>query len=172
MPFEGKLFRSGLMAAALVSGVLISTTVAQALNFSFRFSGNMSCMRPVPVSNAPISGSGTGVLNPDGSVTAEISQSLLVFSTSLRFDSKLGPSVTAVPGGTGQVRVAGKNSLKFIWNLPNNTLVVNVNVRGNSCTATFQANLLGGKSEYTFFDGSTYHYCGRPVMTTSSCEVR
>jgi hypothetical protein len=151
---------------------LISTTAAQALSFSFRFSGNMSCMRPVPVSNAPISGSGTGVLNPDGSVTAQITQSLAIFSTSLQFDSKLGPRVTAVPGGTGHVRVIGKQSLKFIWNLPNNTLSVTVNVRGNSCDAAFTANLLGGKSEYTFFDGSMYHYCGRPVMTSSSCEVR
>ena len=173
MHFEKRIFRSGLVTTALVAGTLLLTSAtAQALNFSFRFSGNMSCMRPVPVSNAPISGSGTGVMNPDGSVTAEISQSLLVFSTSLRFDSKLGASVTSVPGGTGQVRVAGKQSLKFIWNLPNNTLIVTVNVRGQSCTAAFQANLLSGKSEYTFFDGSMYHYCGRPVMTASSCEVR
>lgn len=171
MHFQGKKYRFSLLVAGAAFGVLFSTS-AQALNFSFRFTGNMSCMRPVPVSNAPISGSGTGTLNPDGSVTAEISQSLLVFSSSLRFDSKLGPRVTAVPGGTGQVRVAGKQSLKFIWNLPNNTLVVTVNVRGQSCNATFQANLHGGKSEYTFFDGSGYHYCGRPVMTTSSCEVR
>src|SRR6185295_6544540 len=88
MHFHGKAYRSGLLAAGVALGVLVSTS-AQALNFSFRFSGNMSCMRPVPVSNAPISGSGTGVLNPDGSVTAEISQSLLVFSTSLRFYIKL-----------------------------------------------------------------------------------
>jgi len=171
MHFGGKWFRSGFAAATLGFAVLVSTS-AQALNFSFRFSGNMSCMRPVPVSNAPISGSGTGTINPDGSVTAEVSQTLLVFSTSLRFDSKLGPRVTPVPGGTGQVRVAGKQSLKFIWNLPNNTLIVTVNVRGQSCTAAFQANLHGGKSEYTFFDGSGYHYCGRPVMTSSTCEVR
>ena len=171
MHFHGKVYRSGLLAAGVALGVLVSTS-AQALNFSFRFSGNMSCMRPVPVNNAPISGSGTGVLNPDGSVTAQITQSLAIFSTSLQFDSKLGPRVTAVPGGTGQVRVIGKQTLKFIWNLPNNTLSVTVNVRGNSCDAAFAANLLGGKSEYTFFDGSMYHYCGRPVMTSSSCEVR
>ena len=171
MHFRGKIYRSGVLAAAVALGVLVSTS-AQALNFSFRFSGNMSCMRPVPVSNAPISGSGTGVLNPDGSVTAQITQSLAIFSTSLQFDSKLGPRVTPVPGGTGQVRVIGKQTLKFIWNLPNNTLSVTVNVRGNSCSAAFAANLLGGKSEYTFFDGSMYHYCGRPVMTSSSCEVR
>lgn len=101
MHFHGKSYRLSVLAAGVALGVLVSGS-AQALNFSFRFSGSMSCMRPVPVSNAPISGSGTGVLNPDGSVTAQITQSLAIFSTSLQFDSKLGPRVTPVPGGTGR----------------------------------------------------------------------
>ena len=173
MHVDGRIFRSGLIAAGFAFGVSFSTAAtAQVLNFSFRFSGIMSCMQPVPVSNAPISGSGTGVLNQDGSVTAEISQSLLVFSSTQRFDSRLGAGVTSAPGGTAQVRVAGRQSLRFFWNLPNNTLIVTVAVRGQSCSASFQANLRPGKSQYTFFDGSMYHYCGRPVMTTSSCEVR
>ena len=173
MHIDVKIFRLGLVAAGFAFGVSFSTAaMAQVLNFSFRFSGTMSCMQPVPVSNAPISGSGTGVLNQDGSVTAEISQSLLVFSSTQRFDSRLGAGVTSAPGGTAQVRVAGRQSLRFFWNLPNNTLIVTVAVRGQSCSASFQANLRPGKSQYTFFDGSMYHYCGRPVMTTSSCEVR
>ena len=163
-----------LLAAAgvLVLGAVSSTGAsAQALNFHFHFAGNMSCMSPVPVADAPISGDGRGTLNPDGSVSAEITQSLLVFSTSLHFDSKLSSGVTTVPGGTGQVRVAGRQSLRFFWNLPNNTLIVTVNVRGQSCTANFQANLLPGKSQYSLFDGSMYHYCQRPVMTSSTCEI-
>jgi hypothetical protein len=168
----GKFSRLLLAAMSLAAGLIFSTgAMAQALNFRFQFTGNMSCMQPVPVSNAPIGGSGSGVLNPDGSVSAEITQSLLMFSTSLHFDSKLGSGLTSVPGGTGQVRVAGRQSLRFIWNLPNNTLVVTVAVRGNSCSASFQANLHPGKSQYTFYDGSMYHYCGRPVMTTSTCEI-
>jgi hypothetical protein len=173
MHIEARILRAVLTVAGLAFGILFSTgALAQGFNFSFRFSGTMSCMQPVPVSNAPISGSGTGVLNQDGSVTAEISQSLLVFSTTQRFDSRLGGGVTSAPGGTAQVRVAGRQSLRFFWNLPNNTLIVTVAVRGQSCSASFQANLLPGKTQYTFFDGSTYHYCGRPVMTSSSCEVR
>lgn len=131
----------------------------------------MSCLAPVPVSNAPISGAGAGVLNPDGSVSAEITQSLLMFSTTLHFDSRLSSGLTQVPGGTGQVRVVGRQSLKFLWNLPNNSLVVTVNVHGQSCTASFAANLFPGKSQYTFFDGSGYHYCERPNFVSSTCEV-
>jgi hypothetical protein len=173
MQIDRRFLRLVLATASFAVAAIFSTGVmAQALNFHFHFAGNMSCMQPVPVSNAPISGDGAGVLNPDGSVTAEITQGLLVFTTSLRFDSKLGSGVTSVPGGTGQVRVVGRQSLRFFWNLPNNSLVVTVNVRGQSCSASFQANLLPGKSQYTFFDGSMYHYCGRPVMTSSSCEIR
>jgi hypothetical protein len=173
MQIDGKFLRLALAAASVAFGLMFSTGVmAQAVNFHFHFDGTMSCMQPVPVSNAPISGDGAGVLNPDGTVTAEITQGLLVFKTALRFDSKLGSGVTSVPGGTGQVRVVGRQSLRFFWNLPNNSLVVTVNVRGQSCSASFQTNLLPGKTQYTFFDGSMYHYCGRPVMTSSSCEIR
>ena len=170
----GKFFSRGLwVAVSLAFGALgCSGAMAQGVNFHFHFAGTMSCMSPVPVANAPISGDGAGTLNPDGSVTAEITQSLLMFSTALHFDSKLGSGSTSVPGGTGQVRVMGRQGLKFTWTLPNNTLVVNVAVRGNSCSASFAANLLPGKSQYTFFDGSMYHYCGRPAMATSTCEIR
>jgi len=162
-----------LIAAGLAAGLLHSTgAMAQTTNFHFHFDGTMSCMQPVPVSNAPVSGDGAGVLNPDGSVSADITQGLLIFKTQVHFDSKLGSGVTSAPGGTGQVRVAGRQSLRFIWNLPNNSLVVTVAVHGRSCKASFQANLLPGKTQYTFFDGSIYHYCGRPVMTSSSCEIQ
>jgi hypothetical protein len=174
MQIDRKLVRVVLAATCLTVGLVFATgAMAQAaINFHFHFDGSMSCMQPVPVSNAPVSGDGAGVLNPDGSVSAEITQGLLVFKTAVRFDSKLGPGLTSVPGGTGQVRVLGRQSLKFIWNLPNNSLVVTIAVRGQSCSASFQANLFPGKSQYTFFDGSMYHYCGRPVMTSSSCELR
>jgi len=162
-----------LVATSFAGGLIFSTgAMAQATNFHFHFDGSMSCMSPIPVSNAPVSGDGAGALNPDGSVNAVITQGLLIFKTQVPFDSKLGPGLTSAPGGTGQVRVVGRNSLRFIWNLPNNALVVTINVRGRSCSASFQVNLFPGKTQYTFFDGSMYHYCGRPVMTSSSCEIQ
>ncbi len=165
-----------LAGVAISSGLgvtlLSAAASAQAVNFHFHFGGTMSCHSPIPVANAPVSGDGAGTLNPDGSVSAEITQSLLVFATTLHFDSRLGSGLTPVPGGTGQVRVTGRQGLKFIWNLPNNSLVVNVNVRGKSCSANFAANLHPGKTEVSMFDGSMYHYCSPPVMTSSMCEIR
>ncbi len=165
--------RAFFVAASLAFGLAFSTGAsAQALKFHFHFDGNMSCMSPVPVSNAPISGDGNGTLNADGSVQAVITQGLLIFKTSLNFDSKLGPGLTQVPGGTGQLRVTGRSGLKFVWNLPNNSIIVNIAVRGNTCSATFQSPLMPGKTNYTFFDGSIYHTCGKPTMTSSSCEIQ
>ena len=173
MKILGKFARAVLTAASFAAGLIVTTgAMAQTTNFHFHFDGSMSCMQPIPVSNAPVSGDGAGVLNPDGSVNAEITQGLLGFKVSSHFDSKIGAGLTSVPGGTGHVRVVGRQSLRFIWNLPNNSLVVTIAVRGQSCSATFQANLLPGKTQYSFFDGSMYHYCGRPVMTSSSCEIR
>ena len=36
----------------------------------------------------------------------------------------------------------------------------------------FEAKLRPGKSQYTLFDGSIYHYCGRPRVEQASCQVR
>jgi hypothetical protein len=173
MTTSGYFSRVFFLSLGLAFGLMFSTGAsAQALKFHFHFDGNMTCMSPVPVSDAPISGDGNGTLNPDGSVQAVITQGLLIFKTSLNFDSKLGPGLTPVPGGTGQMRVTGRSGLRFVWNLPNNSIIVNVNVRGQSCTATFQSPLLPGKTNYTFFDGSIYHTCGKPTMTSSSCEIQ
>jgi hypothetical protein len=155
-----------------VGAAVASAASAEGLNFHFHFGGTMSCQSPLPVANAPVSGDGNGTLNPDGSVNAVITQSLLMFSTSLNFDSKLGSGLTPVPGGTGQVRVTGRQGLRFVWNLPNNSLIVNISVHGNSCSATFATPLKPGKTQVSMFDGSMYHYCSPPVMTTSTCEIK
>jgi len=117
-----------------------------------------------------IKGEGTATLNPDGSASAELTQTAIVLSSTVHFRGRLGAQ--PAPGGTSQMRVSGRSGLRMIWNLPNNQLVVNVRVSGQSCSAQFQPILKPGKTQYTLFDGRTYHYCGRPRAERSSCEVR
>ena len=140
--------------------------------FHIRFSGSVDCDQPIQARNIPISGDGTGVLNSDGSASADLTQTAFVFSSTIHFDGRVGARPTVAPGGSAQVRVTGRNSLKLIWNLPNNALVVTIVTRGQSCSANFAANLFPGKRQYTLFDGSTIHYCGRPRVAQASCEVR
>jgi hypothetical protein len=159
----------------LIAGLTFSTqAMAQTplANFHIHFAGSVDCDQPIAAKNIPISGDGSGVLNTDGSASADITETAFIFSSTIHFDGRIGAAPTAAPGGSAQVRVAGRSSLKLIWNLPNNALVVNIVTRGRSCSASFAANLFPGKRQYTLFDGSTIHYCGRPRVAQASCEVR
>ncbi len=166
--------RALMRNAVLSMGLLFSTgALAQSgsVNFQIGFTGHVDCHRPFAVKGVPISGTGTGTLTTDGRATADLTETAFVLSSQIHFDGRLGARPNPAPGGTAQVRVAGKNRLLLIWNLPNNQLVVGVTVNGNSCRATFTANLKPGKTEYTLFDGSIYHYCDRPTAETATCRV-
>ena len=159
--------------AVLALGLTFSTAAmaeSGSVNFQIAFSGHVDCYRPFAMNGIPISGSGTGSLNSDGSGSADITETAFILSTQIHFDGRLGRS-TPAPGGTAQARVGGQHRLLFIWNLPNNQLVVTVSVAGRTCHANFAANLKPGKTEYTLFDGNIYHYCGRPVPVSASCQI-
>ena len=54
---------------------------ASTVNFQIAFSGHVDCHRPFNISHVPISGSGTGSLNSDGSATADITETAFVLSS-------------------------------------------------------------------------------------------
>ena len=160
---------------ALAVGLMFSTAGMAAqpsplVNFQIAFTGHVDCYRPIAINNVPITGSGAGTMYTDGSASADLTQTAFVLSSTVHFEGRLGRPAPA-PGGTAQVRVAGPHRLLLIWDLPNNQMVVTVNVTSNTCTARFVANLKPGKTEYTLFDGNNYHYCGRPIPVTASCQV-
>ena len=159
---------------SLALGLAFSTAASAqtgSVKFQIGFSGHVDCYRPIQISNVPISVSGTGTLETNGNASADITETAFILSTQIHFEGRLGRP-TPAPGGTAQVRVAGKHRLLLIWNLPNNQMVVTVDVHGQSCSASFATRLKPGKTEYTLFDGNIYHYCGRPVPQRSSCHVQ
>jgi hypothetical protein len=172
----GRNMQRKLLTAFVVLAAQMSVTLVWAqspsVNFKISFVGQVDCDSPISAKNIPIRGDGTGVLNADGSATADLTQTAFVFTNQVHFDGRLGAAAQSAPGGTSQIRVAGKKSLRLVWNLPNNSLIVSINVRGQSCDARFDAQLNAGKAQYTLFDGQTYHYCGKPRVTQASCEVR
>jgi hypothetical protein len=160
------------VAAVFALGIAFATDAsAQAVNFQIGFAGKVDCQQPIALSNVPISGEGTGQINTDGTGQADITETAFVLSNRIHFEGRLGKANEA-PGGTAQARVTGKNSLRLIWNLPNNQFVVNIVVRGQSCSASFSSSLKPGKSQYTLFDGNIYHYCSKPRVESASCHVR
>ena len=172
MPINRKDMCPLVLIFGIMGFMFLAPSIAQAasVNFQIAFSGHVDCHRPFNVSNIPISGSGTGSLNSDGTATADVTETAFVLSTNIHFEGRLGRA-TPAPGGTAQVRVAGQHRLLLIWNLPNNQMVIDVAVNGRSCTARFEPRLKPGKTEYTLFDGTIYHYCGRPTAETASCQV-
>jgi hypothetical protein len=172
MPMNRRRVHQLILIAGIFGLSVFMGSIAHAASVSFQmaFTGHVDCYRPIQISNVPISGSGTGSLNSDGTASADVTETAFIFSSNLHFDARLGRA-TPAPGGTVQVRVAGPHRLLLIWNLPNNQMVLDVAVNGNSCTARIENKLKPGKTEYTLFDGTGYHYCGRPTTEGASCQV-
>ena len=171
MQRDGRIVRNLMLIVGLAvsTQAMAQTPVAK---FHIHFAGTVDCLQPVQANNIPISGDGTGAIFTDGSAYADVTETAFIFSSTIHFDGRLGARPTAAPGGSAQVRVAGRNGLRLIWNLPNNALVVNIATRGQSCSASFSANLFPGKRQYTLFDGNTIHYCNRPRVAQASCQVQ
>jgi hypothetical protein len=163
----------GASGSGQASGSDSGSGAGSPVRFEVSFGGKVDCDRPLKIDNVPISGRGTGVLNPDGTASADVTQTAFyIFSSTIHFEGRLGSPPTAAPGGTAQIRVAGRNSLRLIWNLPNNQLVVRIDVSGRSCSASFASELRPGQSEHTLYDGNQYHYCNAPRVEQASCQVR
>jgi hypothetical protein len=122
----------------LVLGLAFTTEAmaqSSSVNFHIGFSGHVDCDQPIQMRDIPISGDGVGVLNTDGSASADLTQTAFILSTRIHFEGRLGGAPKSAPGGTAQVRVAGRHRLLLIWNLPNNQLIVDIAVSGQSCSA-------------------------------------
>lgn len=164
-----------ILALAFFLGLMSSATaVAQSssVNFQVSTSGRLDCESPIQLKNIPIGVRITGALNTDGNGTADLTETAFILSTTIHFEGRLGARPAAAPGGTTQVRVSGPRSLMLTWNLPNNQFIVHIMVSGQSCSASIDARLKPGKSQYTIFDGSIFHYCGRPRFEGTSCQVQ
>jgi hypothetical protein len=84
------------------------------VNFRIRFSGLVDCERPLAIKNVPLTADVVGALNPDGTASGELTQTAFVLSSTVRFDGRLGAPPAPAPGGTSQVRVAGRSGLRLI----------------------------------------------------------
>jgi len=143
-----------------------SSSMKSRLDLSF------DCENPVHVTNYAVRGDFSAVLHPDRSASADLSISGFMLSSSVHFEAKLGGGKRPAPGGTAQLRVLSRNSLRAIWGLPNNDLIADVTANGRSCTVTLTLKLKPGQREYSMWGGSKYYYCSAARVIRTSCEAQ
>ena len=164
-------FRSGCVVAALVALALTMPLSSEAAEPQFRarfsYDAIANCENP-HIRNFPVHGEGTGVLSADRSATLEMGSNV---ERKVRYRATLGAAPTAAPAGSTAIRVVGRHTLRTTRDYPNNIVVLNIAVRGNSCTMTVENKLKPGKRIYTFYNGSDLSYCARPKIIQTECAA-
>jgi hypothetical protein len=164
-------FRSGCVVAALVALALTMPLSSEAAEPQFRarfsYDAIANCENP-HIRNFPVHGEGTGVLSADRSATLEMGSNV---ERKVRYRATLGAAPTAAPAGSTAIRVVGRHTLRTTRDYPNNIVVLNIAVRGNSCTMTVENKLKPGKRIYTFYNGSDLSYCARPQIVRTECAA-
>ncbi len=163
-------------AAALLGLTFLLSSHASMAQSSVRFqisaAGHVDCTQPIAIQNFPVTVSGTGVLNSDRTASADVDVTEFIFVNRIHFDGRLGARANAAPGGSSTVRVAGRDRLRLTWSLPNNNITMDVLVRGRTCSVNIGFGLKRGAREYSLYDGHGFHYCGRPRVEQTSCQVQ
>ena len=87
------------------------------------------------------------------------------------YDTTLGARPTAAEDGAAALRVVGRHHLQAIRYYPNNSVVADLYVTGNSCVLKIEHRLKPGKRQYTFSSPmGGLAYCERPRTVRTSCE--
>jgi|SRR5579871_2983851 len=131
----------------------------------FAFEALASCSKPA-VQNYPVHAEGTAVLSVDRTATLDMKSNIQGKET---YTAKLGAQPTEAVGGTAQLRVVGKHTLRAVREYPNNLIIATMTLVGKSCTLHIEHRLKPGKHEYTFTGTSGIAVCSRPRMVSTEC---
>jgi hypothetical protein len=157
----------GIAAMAACWLAMAGDASAQSLRAKFSFEGTANCTNPA-ISGFPIHGEGTGVLSTDRSAKLDLNSNI---EGPVTINAKLGAKASDAPGGSASLRVAGRHTLRAVRNYPNNSIIIDLTVVGNSCSMKVVNVLKPGKREYTFYTGSGgFAYCSAPQITRTECS--
>ena len=137
------------------------------VNFKFDFGTVVTCRAPVNVTNFGTRGSGSGVLNSNGSASFDLS----LATSTVHFDAKLGGGSNPAPFGTSRLNVVNAHQLRAVWSLPNNDIIMNLNVTSDSCRATAVSQLRRGAREHNSVILGQLAYCSKLQITNVNCAV-
>jgi uncharacterized protein YkvS len=158
-------------AVALLAGAIAMLPVSSqagggVIRGKFSVDGIATCENP-PVQNFPIHAEGTASLSTDRSATMDMSSNV---EGMVQYNAKLGGNIE-LPNGSASLHVAGRHTLRAIREYPNNSLIVDLTIIGNSCSLKVENRLRRGKSQYTFHTAIGLAYCSRPQVVKAECSV-
>ena len=89
----------------------------------------------------------------------------------VQINAKLGDKPSDAPGGKASLSVAGRHTLHAVRDYPNNSIIIDLTVTGNSCRMKVSNVLKRGKTQYTFYTlTGGYAYCSAPRITKAECS--
>lgn len=148
--------------ASVVSCPMSAHAAARA---RFVVDGVVNCSMP-PVRSYPLHVEGVGNLTADRGATLAISGNV----ENTNYSARLGGRATEAEGGSTALKVTGHNSLRAVRDYPNNTLLIDLKVVGNSCSIKITHRLKPGRSQYTFMTSLGLAYCDKPQTTSATCS--
>lgn len=164
----GQMLRAVLLIAVTTLVSAPASAQKSAVNFKFDFGTVVTCREPVNLTNSVSHGSGSGVLNANGSASFDLS----LATSTIRFDTKLGGGSSPAPFGTSRLNVVNQHQLRAVWSLPNNDIVMNLRVTSDSCQATAASQLRRGAREHNSVILGQLAYCSKLQITGVHCTVQ
>jgi hypothetical protein len=137
----------------------------------FGYDGVADCEQP-SVRNMPVRVEGVGTPNVDRHASLDVTGIAMGIAVKREhYDTTLGARPTAAEDGAAALRVVGRHHLQAIRYYPNNSVVADLYVTGNSCVLKIEHRLKPGKRQYTFSSPmGGLAYCERPRTVRTSCE--
>jgi hypothetical protein len=164
------------LAACLYLLVLVPPASGDdAMHFDFNWQLLIGCDGPTvsfPIRNWPAEVSGKASLLSNRTTSMELSMSGLGIPTGqLRWNGQLGGRPTTTAGGTAELRVAGPHSLRAIWRLPHNDIVMDLTADQQSCRVSVDSTLPTGQTVYTLYNGRNFENCPEFRVVQASCKA-
>ena len=163
------IVRSLLLVPAVMSAHANAQSAGLTANVSY--TGTIDCDQPKQLRNFPISGEGVARMFPDKRASLEMSSRGITTSRT-KFEATLGGKPAAAPGGSASLRVMSSSQLRLVWDLPNNSVVVNVRMAQGACQLTVDYRLRSGALKYTMYNGGAFYFCDKPKITSMTCVAK
>ena len=160
---------------ALLAGLIVLPISCFAQNpvmrAKFGYDGVADCEKPL-IRGFAVRVEGVGTLNVDRRASLDVTGIAMGMAVKKEhYDTTLGAKPVEAEHGAASLRVLGRRHLQAVRYYPNNSVIADLFVTGNTCVLKIAHRLNPGKRQYTFSNPlGGLAYCARPRTVRTSCE--